>query len=341
MTNMQTTRLGRTGIEASRSAFGALPIQRVDFDTARTILRRAVAAGINFIDTASGYSDSEEKIGYALEDLRHEVYIATKCSGAKNREEVLSLLERSLVRMKTDHVDILQLHNPKTLPDPDDPESTYAGLLEARRRGMTRFIGITNHSREVAREAVESGRYDTLQFPLSAISSPEDYALATRCAELDVGFIAMKGFCGGLLTNARIAYAGLRKQPNAVPIWGIQRIEELEEIVALERDPPELTAELEAEIAGEAEALSGDFCRACGYCLPCPADIPIPMAARIAFLVKRMPGDFAGKEWRDRLAKVDDCIECGDCASRCPYGLDTPALLKRQRGLYLEWLAAG
>ena len=325
----------------TRSSFGVLPLQRVDFDTARIILRRAVEAGINFFDTASGYSDSEEKIGYSLSDLRDRIYIATKCSGAANRRDVIEKVEQSLRRMKTDHVDVLQLHNPTTLPDPDDPDSTYAGLLEARERGLTRFIGITNHSRETARTAVESGLYDTLQFPLSAISANEDFELADLCAERNVGFIAMKALCGGLLNDAKLAFAGLRERRHVVPIWGIQKLEELEEFVALEADPPLLTADLREELRVAQQELSGDFCRACGYCLPCPADIPIPMAARIGLLVHRMPSErFRESEWQENLAKVEDCIECGACATRCPYGLDTPELLKRQRAKYLEWLDA-
>lgn len=325
----------------TRSSFGVLPLQRVDFDTARAILRRAVEAGINFFDTASGYSDSEEKIGYSLSDLRDRVFVATKCSGAANRREVIAKVEQSLRRMKTDHVDVLQLHNPQTLPDPDDPDSTYAGLVEARERGLTRFIGITNHSRETARAAVESGLYDTLQFPLSVISTGEDFELADLCAEHDVGFIAMKALCGGLLNNARLAFAGLRDRRHVVPIWGIQKLDELEEFLRLEAQPPALTDDLREELRTARAELSGDFCRACGYCLPCPSDIPIPMAARIGLLVHRMPSEqFREPEWQERLAKVDECIECGDCASRCPYGLDTPELLKRQRAKYLEWLEA-
>lgn len=323
----------------TRTSFGALPIQRVSFDAARSILRRAVNAGINFLDTASGYTDSEEKIGYSIADLRDKVYIATKCSGASNRAEVLEKVEESTRRMKTDHVDVLQLHNPKELPDPDDPESTYAGLLEARERGLTRHIGITNHARETAALAVKSGLYDTLQFPLSAISAPEDFDLVRLCAEHDVGFIAMKALCGGLLNDAALAFAGLREHENVVPIWGIQTVEELDEILQLDANPPVLTDDLRAKIARAASELSGDFCRACGYCLPCPVDIPIPMAARIGLLVHRMPSErFREPEWQDRLARVEDCIECGDCASRCPYGLDTPELLKRQRIRYVEWL---
>jgi aryl-alcohol dehydrogenase-like predicted oxidoreductase len=338
---MQTTRLGRTNLNVTRTSFGVLPIQRVDFDTARAILRRAYELGINFYDTASGYSDSEEKIGYSLSDVRGDIIIATKCSGAKNRGEVIAKVEQSLSRMKTDYVDVLQLHNPNVLPDPNDPESTYAGLLEAQRRGMTRFIGITNHSRETALEAVKTGLFDTLQFPLSAISAPEDFELAETCASLDVGFIAMKALCGGLLTNARIAFAGLRPYTNVVPIWGIQRIEELQELVALEQNPPELSAEVRAEIAAERQALAGEFCRACGYCLPCPEDIPIPMAARMGLLIDRMPSEkFRSSEWREKMALVENCTECRACVSRCPYDLDTPALLKKNLEIYRRWIAA-
>lgn len=338
---MQYTRLGRTGILVSRTSFGVLPIQRVDFDTARSILRRAVELGVTFFDTASGYSDSEEKIGYALSDLRDEIVIATKCSGATNRKEVLDRVEQSLRRMRTDQVDLLQLHNPKILPDPEDPESTYAGLIEAQKRGMTVHIGITNHSRETALEAVETGLYDTLQFPLSAISADEDFALADRCRELDVGFIAMKALCGGLLNNARLAFAGLRGREHVVPIWGIQKTEELEEIVNLEEEPPELTDELAEEIESERAALAGDFCRACGYCLPCPVDIPIPMAARMGLLIDRMPNErFRSPEWQEKMSTVEDCTNCRACASRCPYGLDTPALLQKNLAIYRRWLAA-
>lgn len=325
----------------SRTSFGVLPIQRVDFETARSILRRAHEAGITLYDTASGYSDSEEKIGYSLADMRREIIIATKCSGAKSRQDVLEKVEQSLERMQTDHVDLLQLHNPKVLPDPDDPESTYAGLLEAQRRGMTRFIGITNHSRETALEAVESGLYDTLQFPLSAISAPEDFALAERCRELDVGFIAMKALCGGLLTNARLAFAALRRYEHVVPIWGIQRITELEELLELEENPPAFTPELEREVESERAALAGDFCRACGYCLPCPVDIPIPMAARMGLLIERMPSEqFRSADWQEKMARIEECTECRACASRCPYGLDTPELLRKNLAIYRRWLNA-
>jgi len=332
---METTTLGRTGLAVTRTGFGALPIQRVDYGTAKAILRAAHAGGITFFDTARGYSDSEEKLGYALADVRDEIVIATKASGAKDRASLLVGLETSLSNLKTDHVDLLQLHNAFPLPDPDDPDSLYAGLQEAQRKGMTRFIGLTNHRIAVALEAARSGLYDTIQFPLSAISADKDLELVDVCKEHNLGLIAMKALCGGLLTNARMAFAALRRYDNVVPIWGIQRLSELEEFLALDADPPALDAEMLALIEREKAELAGDFCRGCGYCLPCPVDIPIPMAARMSFLLRRSPSErWLSPEWQAQMGRIDDCLECRQCADRCPYGLDTPNLLKKMLADY-------
>ncbi len=238
---MQKTRLGRTELEVTRTSFGVLPLQRTEMDEAVRILHRAFHAGITFYDTARSYTDSEDKIGAALSDVRDSIVIATK-SGAVTRTGLLEHIEASLTRLHTDHVDLLQLHNPGALPDPEDPESAYAGLIEAREKGLTRFIGITLHSFERARAASESGMYDTLQFPICHISSPEDLALIDLCRERDVGLIAMKPLSGGLITNVRAAFAFLRQFDNVVPIWGIQRMSELEELIALDAAPPVLDA---------------------------------------------------------------------------------------------------
>ncbi|MDC7242058.1 MAG: aldo/keto reductase [Spirochaetales bacterium] len=336
---MEKTVLGRTGFEVSRTAFGALPIQRVNFETAKEILLRAYEGGINFFDTARFYTDSEEKIGYALASVRRDIILATKASGAKDRSGVMECLETSLGNMKTDYVDLLQLHNPETLPDADDPDSLYAGLLQAREEGKTRAIGITCHSLSNALEAARSGLYDTVQFPLSAISSDADYELIDLCRQNNVGLIAMKAMCGGLLTDSRLAFAGLRRFENVVPIWGVQRVSELEEFLALEENPPVLNDALMAEIEKEREALSGDFCRGCGYCLPCPADIEIPTAARMSFLLRRAPSEnFLSEEWQKEMNRIEDCIECKACTTRCPYKLDTPGLLKKMLADYRTFL---
>ncbi|MGC8861765.1 MAG: aldo/keto reductase [Armatimonadota bacterium] len=325
---MEFTRLGRTNLTVTRTSFGVLPLQRTEMSEAVRILQRALDAGITFYDTARGYTESEEKIGRAFADVRESIVIATK-SGAQTRSQLLEHLETSLKNLRTDYVDLMQLHNPSSLPDPNDPESAYAGLLEAREKGMTRFIGITLHSLERARAAVRSGLYDTLQYPLCHISSPEDLALIDLCRETDTGLIAMKPLSGGLITNIRAAFAFLRQFENVVPIWGIQTMSELEELIALEANPPELDAAMRAQIERDRTELGERFCRACGYCLPCPADIPISMAARMGLLLKRMPyQQFLSAEWHQRMLRIRDCTECGHCRENCPYGLDVPALLR-------------
>ena len=336
---MQQMRLGRTNLTVGRTGFGALPMQRVSFDEARRLLVKAYDAGVTFFDTARGYSDSEEKIGCALSGVRKNIVIATK-TFATDRKGLLDQLAVSLKNMKTDYVDVLQLHNPKDLPDPNDPESSCAGLVEAKRKGMIRFLGLSSHVNDNARKAVESGLYDTLQYPLSSISSDKDLAIIDLCKTHDVGLIAMKGMVGGLLTDSRSAFAFLRQFDNVVPIWGVQRERELDEFLSYEANPPALDRETLARIAKDRAELSGDFCRACGYCLPCPAEIPIPFAARMGLLLRRMPWQqFMTDEWNEKMHRIEKCDECGHCREHCPYGLDTPALLKRMLANYEAFYA--
>lgn len=336
---MQKTRLGRTDLMVTRSSFGALPIQRISFDEARKILLKAYNGGINFYDTARMYTDSEEKLGYAFSDIRKDIIIATK-SVATDRKTLLEHLETSLKNMKTDYVDILQLHNPGVLPDPEDPESSYAGLLEAKKKGMVRFIGITNHRIKTAVEAVESGLYDTMQFPLSSLSSDIDIELVEVCRKKDVGLIAMKAMSGGLITNAASTFAFLRQFDNVVPIWGIQREAELDEFLELEKSPPALNDELWEVIKRDRTELAGNFCRGCGYCMPCPAGIEIPTQARISLLIRRAPYQpFMSDEFKEKMELINKCIECGQCKNHCPYSIDTPNLLKVQLQDYNEFYA--
>ena len=334
---MEKTRLGRTGLMVTRTAFGVLPLQRTEKAEAARILRRACDAGINFYDTARGYTDSEEKIGCALAPVRAQVVIATK-SGVTTREKLLADLATSLRQLQTDHVDLLQLHNPAQFPDPNDAQSAYAGLLAAREKGLTRFLGLTNHRLEVAIQAVESGLYDTVQYPLSFLSSEKELALVLKCRARDVGLIGMKPLCGGLITDVRAAFAFLRQYDNLVPIWGFQRMTELEEFLRLDAAPPALDDDLWAQIRRDRKDLTGDFCRACGYCLPCAAEVPIPMAARMSLLLRRMPfRHFLSAEWREKMHRIENCKNCGKCRERCPYGLDTPRLLRRMLQDYDEF----
>jgi len=325
---MRTVTLGSTGITVPKNGFGALPIQRIDKEAAAAILRKAYDEGVRFFDTARAYSNSEEKIGYALSDVREEIYIASKTM-AKTAEDFWKDLETTLTNLKTDHVDILQFHNPPFCPKPGDESGLYDAALEAKAQGKIRHIGITNHRMAVAREAIESGLYETLQFPFSYLATDEEKELPKLCAEKNMGFIAMKGLSGGLLTNAAACYAFMCEFDNVLPIWGVQHMEELEQFLACGKDEPELTEDLKHVIQVDRDMLSGSFCRGCGYCLPCPAGIEIPNAARMALMVRRAPVEtYTTPEWKEKMKKIENCIGCNHCKDHCPYGLDTPNLLK-------------
>ena len=338
---METIRLGRTELIVTKTAFGALPVQRRTLTEGADILRRAYEGGITFFDTARAYSDSEEKLGLAFTPaMRDNIVISTK-SGAGDGTRLRQDLETSLRLLKTDYIDIYQLHNPSFVPRPGGADGLYDALTAMKAEGLIRHISLTNHRLHVAREAVESGLYDTLQFPFSLLAREEDFALLALCKAHDVGFIAMKALSGGLITNARTAFAFLQQYDNVVPIWGIQHMHELEEFLALAAAPPTLDDDMLIAIAADKEALSGDFCRACGYCMPCPAGIDLATAARVYFLVTRSPyKGLISKASQERLAKVEDCIHCGACKTRCPYGLDTEILARKQYDLYREFVAA-
>ena len=334
---MEMVRLGKTEIMVSKNGFGALPVQRVDMQTAGRILRKAYDNGINYFDTARAYSDSEEKIGNSLADVRENIIISTKTM-AKTVEGFWADLEMSLEKMKTDYVDIYQFHNPPFCPKPDDGSGLYEAMLEAKKQGKIRHIGITSHSLAIAEEAVESGLYETLQFPFSYLASEKEEALVHLCREKNVGFICMKALAGGLITRSDVAYAYLAQFPVA-PIWGIQKESELDEFLSYNENQPALTEDRLAYIEKEKKELAGDFCRGCGYCMPCPVGIEINTCARMSLLLRRSPAaGHLSRAGQAKMKKIEECIECGQCAAKCPYGLDTPNLLKKNYEDYKTFL---
>lgn len=334
---MEMIRLGRTELMVSKNGFGALPVQRVDMETASVILRKAYDNGINYFDTARAYSDSEEKIGKSLADVRENIIISTKTM-TKTVEGFWADLETSLEKMKTDYIDIYQFHNPPFCPKPGDGSGLYEAMVEAKAQGKIRHIGITSHSLAIAQEAVESGLYETLQFPFSYLASEKEEALVHLCKEKDVGFICMKALAGGLITRSDVAYAYLAQFPVA-PIWGIQKEWELDEFLSYNENPPALTEERLAYIAKEKEELAGEFCRGCGYCMPCPVGIEINNCARMSLLLRRSPAaGHLSEAGQAKMKKIEECIECGQCAAKCPYGLDTPNLLKKNYEDYKTFL---
>lgn len=336
---METVRLGKTGIITNKNGFGALPIQRISDEDAVYLLRKAYDNGITFFDTARMYTDSEHKVGLAFAGMRDKIFLATK-TGAQNAEGFWKDLETSLTNLKTDYIDIYQFHNPGFCPKPGDESGLYDAALKAKEQGKIRHIGITNHRLAVANEAIDSDLYETLQFPFCYLATDKDTELVEKCKKADMGFIAMKALSGGLITNSAAAYAYLAQYDNVLPIWGVQREKELDEFLSYITNPPAMNEEISALIAKDREELLGEFCRGCGYCMPCPAGIEINNCARMSLLLRRSPSaSHLSKEGQEKMMKIENCIHCNQCKSKCPYGLDTPALLQRNLEDYKNVLA--
>ncbi len=336
---MNTITLGSTGIQSPQNAFGALPIQRISFDESSKLLLRAFEGGMTFFDTARAYTDSEEKMGQALAHLRDKIHIATKTQ-AQTPEAFWADLETSLTNLKTDYIDIYQFHCMNECWRPGDGAGMYECMLEAKKQGKIRHIGATAHKLEVAFEIVESGLYETLQYPFSYLASKREIDLVELCAQRNVGFIAMKGLAGGLLSNSEAIMAFMSQYDNVLPIWGIQRPQELEEWLSFMNSTPCMTEEIASFIKSEQDELMGDFCRGCGYCKPCPQGIEINQCARMSLMIRRARSEsWLNEYWQNEMAKIEECTECRLCTTKCPYELDIPELLKKNYEDYQSVLA--
>ena len=335
---MKSITLGKTGIVTPQNAFGALPIQRVDMNTAVKILRKAYDGGMTFYDTARAYSDSEEKLGAAFDGMRDKIFISSKTQ-AKNPEKFWSDLETTLKNLRTDYLDIYQFHCAGQCYKPGDGTGMYEAMEEAKKQGKIRHIGITAHLIGVAEDIVKSGLYETLQFPFSYLANEREIKLVEDCDKANIGFIAMKGLAGGLLTDSKACMAFMGEY-NALPIWGIQRESELDEWLSFFEKDVKMNDDIKAFIEKERIELMGDFCRGCGYCMPCTVGIQINNCARMSQLIRRSPSaNFLGEEWQGLMMKIEECVDCNLCKSKCPYGLDTPNLLRKNLEDYKNILA--
>jgi aryl-alcohol dehydrogenase-like predicted oxidoreductase len=322
---MDNMRLGKTNLEVNKNGFGALPIQRRDERDSIEILKTAYDNGIDFYDTARFYTDSEEKLGKAFEDIRENIYIATK-PGMETVDEFWNDLETSLNELKTDYVDLYQFHNISFCPKEDD--ELYQAMLEAKNQGLVKHIGITTHKITIAHEALDCGLYETLQYPFSYLSGPEELELVEKCRQLDVGFIAMKAMGGGLIKNSKASFAYINQFDNVLPIWGIQKLSELNEFLSYDENTV-LDKELKKDIENDKKELGENFCRGCGYCMPCPEGINVSLCARMSLWIRRFPTEpNMDEKTQEIMKKTLDCTECYSCVDKCPYELDIPELLK-------------
>ncbi len=339
---MKNITLGRTGITVPQNGFGALPIQRVTLEEAVKLLRKAYDGGIRFFDTARAYTDSEVKVGAAFGDgyvKRDEIIIATK-TGAKTPEEFWQHLDTSLTNHKTDYIDIYQFHLMEQCWKPGDGTGMYECMLKAKEEGKIRHIGGTAHKLGVAKELIQSGLYETVQYPFSYLASDKEGELIKMCNENNVGFIGIKGLAGGLITNSRAAMAFISQFDGAVPIWGVQREKELDEWLSYMDNTPELDDEIKEFIRAEQAELMGDFCRGCGYCMPCTVGIQINNCNRMSLMLRRAPSEgWLGEHWQTEMERIEECIGCGQCLPKCPYELNIPELLRKNLVDYREVLA--
>ena len=345
---MKYAKLGKTDLTVSRVAYGGIVSAgfygNVTYpsewqDASNRYVAWAVDHGVNYFDVAPGYGNAQDQLGISLEPYRKQVSLACK---TQRRDKVSAEkdLERSLKLLKTDYFDVYQLHCAPRCFAPGDESGLYECLLEAKKQGKIRHIGITAHLIQVALEAADSGLYETVQFPFSYLAAEQEVELVRRCAKNGVGFIAMKGLAGGLITRSDAAMAFIQTMPDVLPIWGIQRESELREWLSYFEKTPQMTDEIRAYSEKDREALAGEFCRGCGYCMPCPSEILINNCARMSLMLRRAPSkDWLNDFWQEQMKKIENCIECRRCVSRCPYSLDTPNLLKKNYEDYKKVLA--
>jgi predicted aldo/keto reductase-like oxidoreductase len=328
---MRRVRLGKSGLEVSAVGFGGIPIQRVSEEEAVRAIRTALDLGVDFIDTAAGYSDSQRKIGAATRGARDRVILATK-SGQKTKEGILRDVERAREEMGADVIDLYQLHGVSKREAWEairSPGGAIEGLLEAKEKGLVSHVGFTSHSLDLSIELVEEPAFETIQFPFNLVTSEPERELIPKARELGLGFIVMKPLCGGLYDDAGLAFKFLNGFPDLVPIPGIERPEEIEEIVRV----VESGETLEGGDRARAERIAGElgrlFCRRCGYCEPCPNEVPVQFTMIFESLIKRVPRANAADMAERLIAGVADCAECGECESKCPYELPIIESMKK------------
>jgi predicted aldo/keto reductase-like oxidoreductase len=330
---MQTIRLGKTNLQVSRIGIGGIAIQRPPLDEAIKVIQHALDLGVNFIDTAIGYGDSEERIGKAIVGRREQVLLATK-GGAGNKTTTREHIETSLKRLNTDYIDVWQFHGINSFERYAQilgPDGAMEAAHEALKAGKVRHIGFSSHSLEVALKAVASDLFEIVQYPLNFISDEAAAELLPLTIKHDVGFIAMKPFAGGHLRDAHLAMKYLLQFESVVPDPGIEKIEEIEELVDIVNHGTwEITAEDFREMETFRAELGKRFCHQCGYCLPCPQEVNIPMVMITRCMWKLWPPNlFRDPEWW-YLKAVEtgrNCIECGLCEPKCPYRLPIRELI--------------
>lgn len=327
---MEKIILGKTGLAVSRMGFGGIPIQRTDRESVRRLFDALAACGVNYVDTARAYTVSEEYIGYAIRGRRDSFVLATK-SKAVTYDEMAADIDKSLELLATDHIDLYQLHNPA--PSAVDTIIGEGGaldaLLEAKNAGKVLHIGITAHTEAVFRRALDFPWVETIMFPYNIVETGVE-GLIEECARRGIGFIAMKPLAGGAIRDARCALRFVASNSSvSVLIPGISEVSELTENLDAVLDTSPLTEDEISAIGKIRAELGGEFCRRCGYCMPCTAGIAIPSVFLFdGYLTRYGLGDWARDRYATLSVRASACVGCGICETRCPYGLPIRRMMR-------------
>ena len=328
--------LGKSGMRVSELGLGGIPIQRIDANGTRVLIEKMVENGINYIDTARGYSVSEEYLGEALAGLRDKFILATK-SMSRTKEAMAKDIDISLNNLQTDYIDLYQVHNPTIaqLEQVVAEGGALEALLEAKAAGKIGHIGLTAHSAEVFEKGLELDWVETVMFPYNIVETHGD-ALIQKCSEKNVGFIAMKPLAGGAIDDATLALRFISANKNvSVVIPGMAEISELEQNLAAVNDKSPFTDVELAKFEAIRKDLGTQFCRRCGYCAPCSVGIVIPnMFVFEGYLERYGLANWAKDRYKALAKTASDCIECGICETRCPYNLPIREMLKKVANVF-------
>jgi predicted aldo/keto reductase-like oxidoreductase len=333
---MRLVPLGKTGIQVSAVGFGGIPIIRLDFEEAAQVLRHAADKGITLFDTANRYADSEEKMGRAFAGMRDKVVIATK-TGQRAAKAAMEELELSLTRLKTDYIDLYQPHQvsqPAELDALLAPGGAMEALVRARAQGKVRSIGITSHSLEMARKLVATGLFATIQFPCNIVETEAAAHLFPEARAAGMGILCMKPFAGGMLDDGGLALRFLRREPDLIVLPGCDTAAQVDQAVEIFSGEAAWSEEDAAKAQGYRDELGSRFCRRCEYCQPCPQGVRITYAMMYRVVAKRMSPAKAVQFASETMETVRNCIDCGECATRCPYNLPIPEMLAEHLAMY-------
>lgn len=338
---MRYRTLGRTGVEVSEFAFGGIPIIRLSTEEAVRVLRRAFDRGITLYDTANMYYDSEEKIGFAFDGLRHQVVLATK-SIKRDTLGAEADIEQSLRSLRTDYLDLFQFHQVSQEADYQTiigPNGALEAAVRAREAGKIRHIGVSSHNLSMSLNLIKTGLFSTLQFPFNFLEDGARDELHPLAAKLGIGVLAMKPFAGGMLEDGPLCFKFLRQWPEVIPLAGFDTPEGVDQIADLYTAENTVSDEDLAEMERGRQKIGQRFCRRCEYCQPCPQGVKVNAAMIYPVIVHRMSPGKAARFSAKAMESVRNCTECGECVERCPYDLPIPEMIHEHLAMYEEHLA--